>query len=198
MATAARPALDYESCDELTLVRHAKNGDEKAFAELYLRNYARVQSTCASITRNVDILPDLTNETFMKAWQKLPLFQEKAAFSTWVTRIAINEALQWLRRFRRRDISSLDQILANPKENTMELAAEDSRLRAVATREIVQSALLRIPYSMRGVIVLRYIEGMSSEELGDAFGITPKAAKSHLFRSKAEIKKVLIELLSNQ
>jgi RNA polymerase sigma-70 factor (ECF subfamily) len=208
---AARAKKIYDSPEELQLVRQAKAGSEAAFTALYNHHYARV---CAVINRFLqceDLSQWTANLALTKVWEKLPSFDEKSKFSTWVTRIAINEALMQKRHgnaLRRANEVSLDSLMVStgthgtgPEHNKVpaklveRLSLRDLDLEGLADRQVLDMAIKRMPAPYRDILHLRFWEGLTVEDIRQVLNLSAgkkvrlSAVKSRLLRAR----KLLIE-----
>jgi RNA polymerase sigma-70 factor (ECF subfamily) len=209
-SAAAAPALKrkvYDSPEELELVRRAKGGEEAAFTALYAHHHNRLRIVISRIVHDEDQAEWLANVALTKVWQKLGTFDEQSKFSTWVTRIAINEGLQHLRHENTqacRNEVSLDQELSGEtygRKVAVRLSVRDLCLEGVADREVLRRAITRVPTAYREILRLRFWEGMRNKDIRRVLGpvhrkkdgtpvLIPMAAlKSRLLRGR----KILIQ-----
>src|SRR5579871_6857090 len=101
---------DYSSSDDRALVRAAQKGDMAAFEELVARHRDKIYARAYSMVRNEDEATDLSQEAWVKGWQRLKQFQGEASFATWMTRIVINLCLDHLRKQKRQRAESIEQL----------------------------------------------------------------------------------------
>jgi RNA polymerase sigma-70 factor (ECF subfamily) len=183
---------------ERDLVIRAKAGDRAAFKALAERYYRRVYRMLLAMTRNEDTALDLTQDTFVRALQALPAFNLSSAFYTWLYRIAMNAALDRMRRAKTAgvheeyddhlDHDGAEAAYAGPSYAT----EEPSRL--VATREqlaAVQAALEMLRPEHRQIVVLREFEDMSYEEISAVLGIKMGTVMSRLFAARMKLREIL-------
>jgi RNA polymerase sigma-70 factor (ECF subfamily) len=179
---------------DLPFVDRALAGEAQAFEELVRRHERRVYRTTFAITGNQEEAEDAMQETFLKAYQHLGNFQRASRFSTWLTRIAINEALQ--KRRQRRPTESLDQPVMTdeemmPKEledwhdNPEKIYAKEE------IRRIVEEAIQSLAPMYREAFVLRDVEGLSNEEAAEALGLGIPALKSRVLRARLMMREAL-------
>lgn len=198
----------YDSPEELNLVHRAKKGDETAFNALYQMHHSRVFVTIKRFVVSDDDSHWVANKVLTKVWHKLNTFKEKSKFSTWITRIAINEARMHLRSEKRhtRDFS-LDTMLADSSKSvgrfsehvetvTSEhkwLAQRDLNLEGVIDRQLIERAVTRVPAQFRRTLRLRFWEGLSLEEIQttvsveEANEVSISAVKSRILRGRAAL-----------
>lgn len=192
--TLAR-AKQCESTHEQLLVKQAKSGRSSAFGDLYERHRSRVYHTAFRILRNRQDAEDAVQRSFQRAFVNLDRFREDSAFSTWVTRIAINEALMLLRR-RRADTPLPGSNIDDPevfyglnlvdKGPSPEQALADNELRAAVTHSISQ-----LRESLRKVVLLRELQGLTSSETARRLGLTVSAVKARTFHARRYLRRYL-------
>jgi RNA polymerase sigma-70 factor (ECF subfamily) len=194
----------YDSPEELRLIRRAKCGDENAFQALYHAHHGRVVVTITRFLNDDEIAKWVANSTLAKVWKALPKFKEHSKFSTWVTRIAINEARMHLRSEKRRQREvSLDSMLerlntngeADLTANERWLATRDLELEGVADRQLLERAIVRVPQQFREILRLRFWEGLSLDEIrtkvsaGGPELVSMSAVKSRILRGRNILKR---------
>ncbi len=188
MQTAERVEVEPTSDEEL--VREVRGGAFARFELLVRRHAARVHRAVRGILRNERDVEDAVQQTFLQAFVALRTFEGSAAFSTWVTRIALNEALMRTRRAR------LD---ARPVAVAVVEAVPSGDVPpddAVASREAigrVQRAVGRLPAAHRELFRLRHVEGMSLAQAAGRLGIMEAAAKLRLHRARAVLRRAVTE-----
>ncbi|MFO7675838.1 MAG: sigma-70 family RNA polymerase sigma factor [bacterium] len=148
------------------------------FERIYLEHRARVFSTAYRFVRNREDAEDVTQDVFIKVYRKMAEFRGDAALSTWVYRITVNTALDLLRRRKRRQAVSLDEV--------SEPSAGPSNL-----KNLIESMIPTLPEGYRKVFVLHDIEGLKHNEIAEILGITEGASKSQLHRARASLRKAL-------
>ena len=182
------------------LVAATKRGNTRAFEELVLRHKQRVLAVAQRITNNREDAEDVAQESFHKAFLHLDAFQEKSQFSTWLTRIVMNEAFMLLRR-RRGGIEVLPEIpddgVPAPEEFVDQSPnPEESCWRRERT-ELLTEAINRLGPNVRSTILLRDIEGRSAQETARILGTSIAAVKARVFHGRRKLRKTLnLALLS--
>jgi RNA polymerase sigma-70 factor, ECF subfamily len=182
--------------DDLTLVHATKQGSVAAFDKIVRRYDRKLLRIAESVTHNREDAEDAVQEAFFKAYQKLDQFQENAKFSTWMTRIVLNEALTKLRKQRTAREESLDSdfpiasdvLPRGPVDwspNPQELYG------AVEFREILIKCLGSLQPELKAVFVLRDIEELSTSETCEALSLSAVAVKSRLFRARFQLRERL-------
>ena len=182
---------DLESLDDVALVELARHRDEDAIRVIVRRHNQRLFRAARSVVRNDAEAEDVVQETYGKAFTHLDSFRGESQLSTWLTRIALNEALGRVRR--RRTIVDLDQIdiEANRPGGRLLMFPSPSAAADPETetsrgeiRHRLERAVDELPVIFRAVFVLRDVEGMSVEETAQQLGIKPETAKTRLHRAR--------------
>jgi RNA polymerase sigma-70 factor (ECF subfamily) len=170
---------------ERQLIRLAAEGDARAIRVLYDRYAPRVYAVVRRIAADEDLAQDYAQEAWIRAIRALPTFRGDARFSTWLHRIAVNAALQSLRRAETRTKRE------SPVSEEIPFAPEqaDSLL-----QKRLQEALDDLPEGMREVLILHDVEGYTHEEIGDVLGVTSGTSKSQLFKARAKMRALLVGL----
>lgn len=187
MATAVQPAPSYAPPADFSLLESMAGG---SFEQLYKDNYSRVLNTIARIVHNPASAEEIANGVFAKLWEKRnsgSTYHGDSAFSTWITRIAINDSLMYLRRERLASkFVSLDENirLGDESEVQQDVPMRDLRLEGVIDKDALTSAISRLPAPYRVVLVARLIDGLSTEETCTTLGLAVTVVKSRLHRSR--------------
>lgn len=148
--------------DEQRLVERAQAGDRDAFGALALRYAPRLQRTIFRITQDRDAAEDAVQEALTRAWVNIGRFERRARFSTWLTRIGINEAYDNVRRATPETLELDDQVGQRiPNWGNQPDAVFESR----EFLDAVEQALSRLPLAHRTAVILRDVEGLSTSEL---------------------------------
>jgi RNA polymerase sigma factor (sigma-70 family) len=196
-ATKSSPSgMTTDSCD-MYLVAAAKNGDHQAYAELCRRHSQQIFKRVLRITGNVSDAEDALQEALLKAYVHIGRFEGRSAFSSWLTRIAINSALMLLRRKRSHPVydfesgTEIDDFnLPEPVETSR--SPEESCIQNALENELAQ-AVRYLPPNLRVVMQMRYREEASIAEIAKMLGISEPAVKSRLMRARLQIRKRLGE-----
>jgi RNA polymerase sigma-70 factor, ECF subfamily len=183
--------------DDMELVRRVRIRDADAFRAIMRINNQKLYRLARSIIRNDSEAEDIVQETYATAFAHLSSFRGEASLSTWLSRIAINEALGRLRRRRR----AASVIEAEPASDACIIpfplaASGGDPERTMAQRQIlrlVEKATDALPDVYRTVFVARVIEGLSMEETADLLGVKPQTVKTRLHRARALVRKQLDE-----
>jgi RNA polymerase sigma-70 factor (ECF subfamily) len=177
---------------EHDLIRRARAGDEEAFTELVMLHADRVYGALRRFGLNDGEADEVSQEVFLRAWRGLARFEERAQFSTWLYRIAFNEAQR--RRSRRAlpraapDADGNDPIAALPESPDL---APDAQTLSHEFEQIVDRSLAQLPAEWRDAVVLRDIEGLSTEEAAEVIGVRQAAFKSRLHRGRMQLRSLL-------
>jgi RNA polymerase sigma-70 factor (ECF subfamily) len=173
------------SVDEhVELVRRAQARDEPAFAQLYRSHVGRVYAVCLRMTADATRAEELTQQTFVCAWEKLPLFRAESAFSSWLHRIAVNIVLMEMRgraRLAARIIFTDDSaVLEFPL-----LAPQPG------TRLDLEQAIAALPPQARAIFVLHDVEGWQHNEIAEQLGLATGTTKAQLHRARCLLREAL-------
>ena len=180
--------------NDLLLVAASKNGDQEAFAQLVQRYQRLVFNLVYRMLQQYDEATEITQDTFLAAWQGLPSFRGDARFPTWLYRIAYNCSLKQL-ELRKRD-RALQVALEAEKtlENADDEQRENAELDARDRQLLVQEHLSRLPAKYRIVLILRHLQDMTYEEMAEILTMPIGTIKTHLFRARNLLKERLVSL----
>ncbi|MGA9751271.1 MAG: sigma-70 family RNA polymerase sigma factor [Acidobacteriota bacterium] len=176
-------AHEEPAVGEWVLVRRARSGDLAAFEELYRTHAGRVHALCRRLCGGEARAEELTQEVFVRAWEKLAAFRGESAFSTWLHRMAVNAALMERRSSGRRE----RRERAEEDLSGYEARPERSPERAVD----LERAVAALPEGARRVFVLHDVEGYAHEEMASLLGITVGATKAQLHRARRLLREAL-------
>lgn len=182
--------------DDLALVHATNNGDMAAFEELVRRYDRKLLRIALNITRNREDAEEVVQETFLRAYRHLNQFQGTAKFSTWLTRIALNQSLARLRKQHGAKAISLDgEVQFDGEVLPIDVADwapnPEERYRASELRQILTKTMRELRPALRVVFVLRDVEGFSTSETAEALGLTQVSVKARLFRARLELRERL-------
>jgi RNA polymerase sigma-70 factor (ECF subfamily) len=181
--------------DEKQLIQQAGQGDEAAFEQLVRQHQKTVYNLCLRMTGDREESFDLAQETFLKAWHAISLFQFDCKFTTWLCRIASNTCIDHLRKQRRKKQISLTQL--DDEDTPYErLIADDSQDPALLAERAedhrqVQAVFARLPEQDRLILSLRAVEDMSYQEIGEALDLKPGTVKSRIARAREKVRRSL-------
>ena len=202
------PALPQEvkAVDsDAPLVERAVAGDHKAFELLVIKYQRRIQRLIGRMVRDVDLVEDIAQETFIRAYRALAQFRGDAQFYTWLYRIAVNTAKKALMDLKRNPTVSENFFKSDDDDETSpvetELTSSETPDAVLASKEIAQiinTALEALPEELRQAITLREIEGLSYEEISEAMNCPIGTVRSRIFRAREAISQKVKPLLENQ
>ena len=188
------------------LVERVKLGDVRAFEMLVVKYQRRIERLIGRMVRDVDIVQDIAQETFLRAYRALPQFRGEAAFYTWLYRIAVNTAKKALLDMKRDPLVS-DSAMRGDDEGEETSRAENELTDGatpealLASKEIaaaVNSAIEALSDDLRQAITLREIEGLSYEEIAEAMNCPIGTVRSRIFRARDAIAARLKPLLDTR
>ena len=176
---------------ELDIVRRDKNGDEEAFEILVTTYQKRVYNLALRMAGNPEDALDLSQEVFIRIYKALALFKEQSSFSTWVYSIASNACIDFSRKQKKRKAVSLSFSDAENGETVLDIP--DSRYQPEneyakkELKETIAEGLNRLSPEHREILVMREINGLSYQEIGDALDLEPGTVKSRICRARDQL-----------
>ena len=189
------------------LVSRAQAGDVKAFEMLVVKYQRRIERLIGRMVRDVDLVPDIAQETFIRAYRAIPQFRGESAFYTWLYRIAVNTAKKELMD-RKRDPTVSESALAAARDEEDETSRAETELidgetpeAVLASKQVaaaVNAAVQALSEELRQAITLREIEGMSYEEIAELMGCPIGTVRSRIFRAREAIAQRLRPLLGTR
>jgi len=184
------------AAEDAALVVAAKSGDGHAFEILAGRHKQRIFFVARRMTRTREDAEDVVQQSFQKAFTHLRNFEGRSAFSTWLTRIAITEALMFLRRSRGLREVLIDDLNGNEEGTTgLEVPDASPDPEAIYSQreqvEMLSAAINELPYGTRRVIQLRELDERSSEETARIMGISVSALKGRMFHGRKKLRERL-------
>jgi len=199
----ARRQTDFGGYGEKALVELAKQGSEPAVRALIKRNNRRLFRAARAVTRDDGEAEDVVQETYVKAFTKLKSFRGDSQFSTWLTRIALNEALGRVRRRRpTAELAELD-VAAGSRGGSLIMfptslkpLAADAELARKEIQGFIEQVVDELPDAFRLVFVLRDIEEMSIEDTASQLALKPETVKTRLHRARRLIRTAIEKRLS--
>ncbi|MFP3949121.1 MAG: RNA polymerase sigma factor [Longimicrobiales bacterium] len=174
---------------EADLIRDARVGNPAAVRALYERHAPRVYAVVRRIAGDEHAAQDCAQEAWIRAIEALPSFRGDARFSTWLHRIAVNEALQHVRKDKRREKRREPMPRVIPVEPTPPDVLLEERL---------ERALDQLPGGMRQVLTLHDVEGHTHREIGEMLGIAEGTSKSQLSKARAKMRDILRTLRASE
>ena len=200
--TTSPPAPDPDA----VLVERVKRGDVRAFEMLVVKYQRRIERLIGRMVRDVDLVADIAQETFIRAYRALPQFRAESAFYTWLYRIAVNTAKKALVDMKRDPIIVNSALGAGEDEDEtyrggMEPTDGETPEALLASKEIaatVNAAIAALSEDLRQAITLREIEGLSYEEISDVMNCPIGTVRSRIFRAREAIAERLRPLLDTR
>lgn len=172
------------TADESTLVLRAQRRDPRAFERLYRTHVARIHATCLRIAANRHRAEELTQRTFITAWNELPRFRGESAFASWLHRVAVNTVLAELRAEQRRTrrIVAMDDAVLNALPDLVAVPG---------THLDLEHAIATLPPQARAIFVLHDVEGYHHDEIAEFLSITVGTTKAQLHRARHLLQQAL-------
>ena len=195
LTNGSSPAIPWENAEQTDeeVVRQVLAGNTALFELLMRRCNERLYRATRSIVRNEQEAEDVMQQAYVNAFMHLRQYNGSAQFSTWLTRIAINEALGRVRHQGRyeafdEDFSNVESAMAGSSPDNPERQAFTGELRS-----LLEGAIDTLPDGMREVFVLRDVEGMNTAEVADCLGVSEAVVKTRLSRGRAALRRVLFQ-----
>lgn len=198
--------MSADADSDALLVDRAKRGDVRAFEMLVVKYQRRIERLIGRMVRDVDLVPDIAQETFVRAYRALPQFRGESAFYTWLYRIAVNTAKKQLVDLKR-DPLVTEASFAGSDDGDETSRAEteptdgETPEALLASKEIanaVNAAIEALSEDLRQAITLREIEGLSYEEIADVMNCPIGTVRSRIFRAREAIAARLRPLLDTR
>ena len=189
------------------LIARVKAGDVKAFEMLVVKYRRRIERLIGRMVRDVDLVPDIAQETFIRAYRAIPQFRGESAFYTWLYRIAVNTAKKQLMELKRDPLvtesarASRDEDDDNSSRVENELSDGETPEAVLASKQIaaaVNFAIEALSDDLRQAITLREIEGLSYEEIAETMNCPIGTVRSRIFRAREAIALRLRPLLDTR
>ncbi len=189
------------------LVERVKAGDVKAFEMLVVKYRRRIERLIGRMVRDVDLVPDIAQETFIRAYRAIPQFRGESAFYTWLYRIAVNTAKKQLMELKRDPLvtesarASRDEEDEGTSRVENELSDGETPDAVLASKQIasaVNFAIEALSDDLRQAITLREIEGLSYEEIAELMNCPIGTVRSRIFRAREAIAARLRPLLDTR
>lgn len=170
--------------DDVELARRVARGEKEAFEMLYREHVGRVMGLCVRMTRDPREAEEMTQDAFVRVWEKVDSYRGASALSTWIHRVAVNTVIENLRaKARWRDRHEAE---ADPE------AASDSAFARVAGADVdLERAIAALPEQARMVFVLHDVEGHKHREIADLTGLAVGTCKAHLHRARGLLRTAL-------
>ncbi|WP_299774463.1 RNA polymerase sigma factor RpoE [uncultured Pseudoteredinibacter sp.] len=194
MAAQSAPTTDQQ------LVERVQKGDKKAFDLLVLKYQHKILSIIGRYIKDSAEVHDVAQEAFIKAYRALPNFRGDSAFYTWLYRIAINTAKNFLVSRNRRppasDVEVEEAEFYGGSEYLKDVDSPENNLFRDELQEVVDRAITDLPEDLRTAVTLREMEGLSYEEIASVMACPVGTVRSRIFRAREAIEKAIAPLLS--
>lgn len=195
------------SDSDLQLVERTVAGDNRAYELLVIKYQRRIERLIGRMVRDADLVQDIAQETFIRAYRALHQFRGEAQFYTWLYRIAVNTAKKSLMDLKRNPVISENALRGTTEEGDEtsrpehELTTQETPETVMAAQEIaeaVNAAMEALPEDLRQAVTLREIEGLTYEEIAAAMECPIGTVRSRIFRARESISARVRPLLDNQ
>lgn len=204
MTSASAPPASSDS--DLQLVERTVAGDQRAYELLVIKYQRRIERLIGRMVRDQDLVQDIAQETFLRAYRALHQFRGDAQFYTWLYRIAVNTAKKALLEMKRDPVMIESALhISDDEDETFrsrnEPTTEETPETVLAAREIaaaVNAAMEALPEDLRQAVTLREIEGLSYEEIASAMNCPIGTVRSRIFRAREAISARVKPLLERQ
>ena len=191
---------------DLMLVERTVAGDQRAYGLLVTKYQRRIERLIGRMVRDVDLVEDIAQETFIRAYRALHQFRGDAQFYTWLYRIAVNTAKKSLMDMKRNPVISENALRSGGDDDETsfmdnELTSDTTPESELAAKQIsaaVNAAMAALPEDLRQAVTLREIEGLSYEDIAEAMGCPIGTVRSRIFRAREAISQRVKPLLTNQ
>ncbi|WDR04532.1 RNA polymerase sigma factor [Devosia rhodophyticola] len=199
-----QPDIAASVHSESELVEQARLGNETAIRKLIKANNQRLFRIAWGVVRNDSEAEDVVQETYVRAFTHLDGFLGTARFSTWLTRIALNDAIGRVRK--RRPMTDLDALenagMADPglaalQPISLAPGTADSEVDRTQMRTLLENAISQLPETFRLVFLMRDVEGCSVNETAEQLGLKPETVKTRLHRARQALRRTLTEKIGN-
>ncbi len=191
------PTKEEKDLDD-RLVKEMKEGKLEAFDQIALLYQRKIYALAFNLTRNQMDAQDVAQEVLLSIFKKIHTFQGKSAFSSWVYRITLNASYMKLRTKKKDQFVSLDDMLPSfnnsgfQQDKLLDWSdSTDSLLFSNETKEIIEKAVAQLPEKEKVVFLLRDVEGLSTEKVGEVLELSIPAVKSRLHRARLFLRKKL-------
>lgn len=187
--------MKIDSRSDAELVALLRNGEQPAFLELMERYTTKVHNLSMRITRNEEDAEEIMQDVFATVFRKINDFEGKSAFSSWLYRITTNTAFMKLRKRRQHIAVSIDDAAQAPLSSWAPERSDACDLNYISSRHEMKAALeaavSKLPEDYRAIFILRDVDGLSNQEVGEILQLSVPAVKSRLHRSRSLLRKKL-------
>ncbi len=177
------------------LIEKFQGGDQDSYVELISRYTEKVFNLALRLTRNQEDAEEVIQDVFLTVYRKIDAFEGKAAFSSWLYRITVNTAFMALRKRKQHPTISMEEINPAIKESWTGPSSAQRDVNYISTRhqmrEVVEGAIAKLPEEYRAIFLLRDVDGLSNQEVGEILHLSVPAVKSRLHRSRLMLRRKL-------
>lgn len=189
---------DYVPSADDVLVGWAQQGDTEAFEQLVFRHRDKIYARAMLMMRNEEEALDLSQEAWVKAWQRLHQFQGDSSFATWMTRIVINLCLDQIRRQKKTRSESIEQLEEDAggveRQMPVEIINPTEGLEKTELRRRIDEAMSKLTDAHRAVLIMHEFDGLQYKEIADRIGISIGTVMSRLFYARRRLASLLQSL----
>ena len=178
---------DMNEENDSDLVRRFKQGDEKAFNQLVLLYQKKIYDMIYRMIRNHEDAADLSMEVFVRAYKSLINFEERSSFYVWLTRIAVNLCINFVKREKFRSFLSIFDIAERPAV----INSPADRMHINELNSAIDQAIQSLPPRQRTTFILKFYQDLSHQEIAKIMGISEGAAKANYFQAIQKLQKLL-------
>jgi RNA polymerase sigma-70 factor (ECF subfamily) len=181
---------------DAVLIESFKKGSVLAFEELISKYETRSFNLALRLTKNQEDAEEVLQDVFSTVYKKIGSFEGKSAFSSWLYRIVVNASFMKIRKRNQRPTVAIEDLSPSARQAYVEedsslISKSDSFTYRRETREALEGAINKLPAEYRNVFILRDIDGLSNQEVGEILGLTLPAVKSRLHRARLMLRKKL-------
>jgi len=189
---------EYVPSADDVLVGWAQQGDTEAFEQLVFRHRDKIYARAMLMMRNEEEALDLSQEAWVKAWQRLHQFQGDSSFATWMTRIVINLCLDQIRRQKKTRSESIEQLEEDAggveRQMPVEIINPTEGLEKTELRRRIDEAMSKLTDAHRAVLIMHEFDGLQYKEIADRIGISIGTVMSRLFYARRRLASLLQSL----
>lgn len=204
--TSFPPSANAANTSDLLLVEKTLAGDQRAFELLVIKYQSRIQRLIGRMVRDVDLVEDIAQETFIRAYRALHQFRGDAQFYTWLYRIAVNTAKKALMELKHEPTvfdggfhtSDEEDETSRARSEPTSDETPESVLAAKEIGNVVSAAMAALPEDLRQAVTLREIEGLSYDEIAAIMNCPIGTVRSRIFRAREAISARIRPMLDNQ
>ena len=183
--------INSADTDDRGLVTGLKSGDEGSYRQLVKKYQAKLKNVAYGITLDAEESSDIVQDVFLKAYMGIDKFKGDSSLYTWLRRITVNESLNLVRKWKRR-LRWQHQPLEREDGSSLDIESEDAGPETnLGSRQVagaLKQALDKLPEKARAVIVLKEVEGLSYDEIGDLMGINKGTVSSRIFYAREKLR----------